>query len=539
MIAIGNIVRLDQALWLATAVEDGQCRLAPVTTADAAGGVPLDARDFENGLPRELGVAPQVLVGRETWTAAAGAEVVARVGTAALDRILRQKATLLAREHFDLVHAPRLARGDASAPVAGRVYGVEEIDAVLQSGLDLWLTTGRFNQAFEAGFAAFLGLGHVLTVNSGSSANLLALTALTSPLLKDRALKPGDEVLTVAAGFPTTVNPILQNGLVPVFVDVGLDTLNVLPERLEAAVGERTRAVMLAHTLGNPFDIAAVLDLCRRHDLFLIEDCCDALGSRYALPAGRESFSGLSGNTLCGTFGHIATFSFYPAHHITMGEGGAVATADPLLKKILESFRDWGRDCWCPPGHDNTCRCRFGWKWGALPEGYDHKYVYSHVGYNLKITDMQAAVGLAQLERLPQFIARRRENYRTWLAELDGLSGHLAPFRPLPEADPSWFGLAVTLTSQTPGLREKLLAHLNDRHIGTRLLFAGNVTKQPYFQGRPHRIVGGLENTDAIMTRTFWLGVYPGLERRHIVHAATALRAFFNGSDAALPGSGK
>lgn len=531
MIAIGMVVRLEDGLWLVTAVSGRRCRLAPLTCAGSAAGdtamVPVADGDIIEGADA-LGAGLLVAADAETWRETPGGPVVARMGAGLLERLLRAKAGLLAREHYALIHAPRIAQAAQNAvPVAGRVYGAEEIDAVMQSGLDLWLTTGRFNEAFEKRLGAYLGLPHVLTVNSGSSANLLAVTALTSPLLGERALKSGDEVITVAAGFPTTVNPLIQNGLVPVFVDVDPTTLNILPERLEQALGPRTRAVILAHTLGNPFDVAAVTRFCQAHDLWLIEDCCDALGSQYVLPPEVAPLSGLAGNTCCGAFGHIAAFSFYPAHHITMGEGGAVATADPLLKKILESLRDWGRDCWCKPGHDNSCRRRFGWKWGELPEGYDHKYVYSHVGYNLKITDMQAAVGVAQLDRLPAFMAARRDNYRAWLEELVGLEDHVMPFRPLPEADPCWFGLALTICDRTPGLRERLLSQLNEHRIGTRLLFAGNIIKQPAYAGCTYRVAGGLENTDAVMARTFWVGVYPGLCREQVARAAGVLRAFW------------
>ncbi|MBG0777770.1 MAG: lipopolysaccharide biosynthesis protein RfbH [Desulfovibrionaceae bacterium] len=458
----------------------------------------------------------------------AGAEVCGQASPELTEAALRRRILAGVDAFHAHVHADRapFAPGVSPVPVSGRVYGARDIESLVDASLDFWLTTGRCNAAFEKRFAEFLGVRHVLTVNSGSSANLVAVSALTSPKLGERRLAPGDEVITVAAGFPTTVNPILQNGLVPVFVDVDPRTLNVLPERLEGALGPRTRAVVLAHTLGNPFDVARVLDFCRRHDLWLVEDCCDALGSEYTLPPGAASFSGATGAARCGAFGHIATFSFYPAHHITMGEGGAVATQDGQLKKILESFRDWGRDCWCAPGCDNSCGCRYGWKWDRLPEGYDHKYVYSHLGYNLKITDMQAAVGLAQLDHLEEFIARRRENFALWTELLAPLAGVFTLPRATENSAPSWFGLPLTLRSDRPGLRTSLLTLLAEKRVGTRLLFGGNLVNQPYFQGRPHRVAGGLENTDAIMHRTFWLGVYPGLDRARIEYAAGLLAAW-------------
>jgi CDP-6-deoxy-D-xylo-4-hexulose-3-dehydrase len=351
-------------------------------------------------------------------------------------------------------------------------------------------------------------------VNSGSSANLLALTALTSPQLGERRLRPGDEVITCASGFPTTVNPILQNQLVPVFLDVHLPTYNLDVARLEEAIGPRTRAIMLAHTLGNPFDLEAVMALARKHDLWVVEDCCDAVGARFQ---GR----------MVGTFGDLATVSFYPAHHLTMGEGGAVLTADPRLKKIVESFRDWGRDCWCEPGHDNTCRKRFDWQLGELPRGYDHKYTYSHIGYNLKATDMQAAVGLSQLEKLPGFLLRRQANFQHLLVRLQPLRQHLI----LPEAtrgaEPSWFGFPLTVREGASKTRDEIIRHLDGAGIGTRLLFGGNLLRQPAYLGIPHRRVGDLAQADRVMRDTFWVGVYPGL-------SPAALDRLANGLEGAL-----
>ena len=403
--------------------------------------------------------------------------------------------------------------GHSPVPPSGKQLGAQEFVNLVDAALDGWLTTGRFNDAFEKGLAGVLGVPHVLTCNSGSSANLLAMTALTSPCLGARALKPGDEVITAAAGFPTTVNPILQNGLTPVFVDSEIGTYNPTPAAIEAGLSPRTKAIMLAHTLGNPYDAAALRALADRHGLWLIEDCCDALGST------------LNGR-LVGTFGHIGTLSFYPAHHITMGEGGAVFTADPTLKRALESFRDWGRDCWCNPGCDNTCGKRYDWQLGDLPAGYDHKYVYSHLGYNLKITDMQAAVGLAQLDRLDAFVAARKRNF----AFLHGQLGKLADFLILPEAtagsDPSWFGFPVTLHDDAAFNRVSLLRFLDQHKIGTRLLFAGNITRQPYMRGRNYRIHGQLENTDKIMRDTFWIGVWPGLSREQLDYAVHHIKTF-------------
>ena len=401
---------------------------------------------------------------------------------------------------------------DVIAP-SGKQLGPEEFASVVDASLDGWLTTGRFNQRFEEQLASFLGVPFVLTCNSGSSANLLALSALTSPQLGDRALKPGDEVITAAAGFPTTINPILQNGLVPVFVDSCIPTYNPSTKQIAEAIGPRTRAIMLAHTLGNPFDLAAIKTLADQHGLWLIEDCCDALGAEYQ---GRK----------VGTWGDIGTLSFYPAHHITMGEGGAVFARDKHLKRIIESFRDWGRDCWCNPGCDNTCGQRFDWQLGQLPIGYDHKYIYSHVGYNLKITDMQAALGVAQLQKLDHFIEVRRRNFN----RLTTLLQPLADYFILPEATanstPSWFGFPLTLHPTAPFDRRDLLRFLDQRKIGTRLLFAGNVTRQPYFADKPYRISGNLTNADTIMQNTFWIGLWPGLEEEHLIYMTQSLSEF-------------
>lgn len=414
------------------------------------------------------------------------------------EQLRKQIIELVAQYGQMASQATGFVPGQSVVPPAGKVVGAPEMELMVEAALDGWLTTGRFNAIFEKKLAEFLGVPYVLTTNSGSSANLLAFSALTSPKLGARAIQPGDEVITVAAGFPTTVNPIIQSGAVPVFVDVELPTYNIDPELIAAAISPKTKAIMLAHTLGNPYNLNVVLDLVKKHDLWLIEDCCDALGSRYA-------------GQLVGTFGHIATLSFYPAHHITMGEGGAVFTRDPKLMRILASFRDWGRDCFCQPGQDNTCRKRFDWQLGDLPAGYDHKYVYSHLGYNLKITDMQAACGLAQLERLPDFIATRKQNFHYLHSRLQPCVEALI----LPEAtalaDPAWFGFPITLREGLRVSRVDMQRSLDQQRVGTRLLFAGNLTRQPYMAGRAYRVSGALTRTDQVMNQTFWVGVYPGL----------------------------
>lgn len=408
---------------------------------------------------------------------------------------------------------PTFVPGRTPIPASGKVIGEPELRNMVEASLDGWLTSGRFNDAFEKRLGGFLGVPHILTTNSGSSANLLAFSALTSPVLKDRALKPGDEVITVAAGFPTTVNPMLLYGMTPVFVDVDIPTYNIDVSRLEAAVSPRTRAIMLAHTLGNPFNLDEVMRVARKHDLWVVEDCCDALGASYR-------------GKLVGTFGDIGTLSFYPAHHITMGEGGAVFTNNGDLRRVLESLRDWGRDCYCPPGKENTCGKRFGWSLGTLPPGYDHKYTYSHAGYNLKITDMQAAVGLAQLERLDEFVRVRRSNFRFLRARLESVQEYFILPEATPNSDPSWFGFLLTIRSSAPFNRVDLLKFLDGHKVGTRLLFAGNITRQPYFESRHYRISGGLERTDTIMNNTFWLGVYPGLSEEALEYVSQQLEVF-------------
>jgi CDP-6-deoxy-D-xylo-4-hexulose-3-dehydrase len=427
---------------------------------------------------------------------------------------LRQQILELVAQYAAVSPTPTFQSGKTPIPPSGKVVGAPEMQLIVEAGLDAWLTTGRFNQIFEHKLGEFLGVPHVLTTNSGSSANLLAFSALTSPLLGDRALKPGDEVITVAAGFPTTVNPILQHGCVPVFVDIQIPTYNIDVDLLEAAISSHTRAIMLAHTLGNPYNVAIVSQFAQQHGLWLIEDCCDALGSRYA-------------DKLVGTYGDIGTLSFYPAHHITMGEGGAVFTRNPELKRIIESIRDWGRDCWCNPGCDNTCGKRFNWQLGELPKGYDHKYVYSHLGYNLKITDMQAACALAQMDRLPGFIDARRRNFSYLSDRLAPLSEYLELPLATPCSSPSWFGYPLTLKPTANTTRVDLLRYLDQFKIGTRLLFAGNLTRQPYMHGRPYRTVGSLSNTDRVMNDTFWVGLWPGLNSEMLDYTADRIGSYF------------
>ncbi len=425
--------------------------------------------------------------------------------------VLRARILELVDEYARIAHAePPFVLGKSAVAVSGKVYDAQDVRALVDAALDFWLTTGRYNATFERRLAKLLGVRNVLTTNSGSSANLLAMSALTSPLLGREAIQPGDEVITVAAGFPTTVNPALINGLVPVFVDIDIPSYNVVPALVEEAISERTRAIMIAHTLGNPFDLGAITRIAQAHDLWLIEDCCDALGTTYD---GR----------LVGTFGDVATLSFYPAHHITMGEGGAVFTGNALLRRALASIRDWGRDCWCDPGMDNTCGKRFSWNLGTLPEGYDHKYTYSHLGYNLKITDMQAAVGVAQLDHLQAFIAARRRNFRRLYSGLSELQDFLILPQATPGSDPSWFGFLITVRESAPFGRNQLTAMLNARGVATRPLFAGNLVRQPYMRDRRYRVVGNLQNTDRVMHQTFWIGVYPGLSDAHIDHSIATI----------------
>ena len=403
--------------------------------------------------------------------------------------------------------------GDSYIPYAGRVYDEKDIISLVDSALDFWLTSGRYANQFETEFAEFLGVKHCLLTNSGSSANLLAVSALTSPKLGEKRLKPGDEVITVAAAFPTTVNPIIQNNLIPVFVDVDLGTYNIQADKIEDAISDKTRAIFIAHTLGNPFDLNKVMEVAEKYDLWVIEDNCDALGSKY-----KEQHTG--------TFGHIATFSFYPAHHITMGEGGALVTNDIQLKRLIESFRDWGRDCWCEPGCDNSCGNRFLQQFGELPFGYDHKYVYSHIGYNLKLTDMQAAVGVEQLKKLPAFIEARKRNFRMLYDGLEKYNEHFILPEVEPEGDPSWFGFSLTVREEAGFTKDEIVEYLEDSKIATRMLFAGNITKQPCFEGVEYRVCGSLVNTDRIMNDMFWIGIYPGLTDKMIAYVIQKFEDF-------------
>jgi CDP-6-deoxy-D-xylo-4-hexulose-3-dehydrase len=427
---------------------------------------------------------------------------------------LRREIGALVQQYADAIYVPQaFLPGQTVVPPSGKVIGAQELKNMVEASLDGWLTTGRFNAEFEKKLAAFIGVKELITVNSGSSANLVAFNTLTSPKLGDRAIRRGDEVIGVAAGFPTTVNPIIQFGAVPVFVDVDRLTHNIDATKIEAAISPKTKAIMLAHSLGNPFNLDAVTALCKKHNLWLVEDCCDALGTTYR-------------DQMVGTFGDIATLSFYPAHHITMGEGGAVFSNNPKLMQIAESFRDWGRDCYCQPGKDNTCGKRFCQKLGDLPFGYDHKYTYSHLGYNLKITDMQAACGLAQLEKAPQFIQARKDNFAFLKARLKDCE----EFVSLPEAtehsDPSWFGFPITLKENCPVSRLDLLTYLDQNKIGTRLLFAGNLTRQPYMAGTDYRISGDLTNTDNVMNNTFWIGVQPALTREMLEFAVQKIETY-------------
>ncbi len=440
-----------------------------------------------------------------------------------IDRQLRGQVIAATVQYYEFKHKGKktFTAGDR-IPYGGRIFDEKEITALVDAALDFWLTAGRYAEKFEQGFTEFLGVKHCSLTNSGSSANLLAFMALTSAQLGDRRIRQGDEVITVAAGFPTTVAPIIQFGAVPVFIDVTLPTYNIDCSQLEKALSERTKAVMLAHTLGNPFDVSAVKDFCDSHDLWLIEDNCDALGAKYNHNSEWK---------YTGTIGHIGTSSFYPPHHITMGEGGAVYTNDGLLKRLMESFRDWGRDCWCPSGHDNTCKRRFTQQFGSLPMGYDHKYVYSQFGYNLKITDMQAAIGCAQLEKLPGFIEARKKNWNMFREGLDSLSDHLVLPEPTKNSNPSWFGFLLTMKKKAGHTREELVTHLEKAGVQTRMLFAGNLIKHPCFDAmrsekRGFRVVGEMMNTDRIMRDSFWVGVYPGMTDEMISFTIDTMKKF-------------
>jgi len=473
--------------------------------------IALNATDMAEGTLKQASVAR---VDKVLTIHSSKCRKVARLNSKKIDEMLR-KATLLHVENFaaNKYAVPVFTPGETAVPPSGKLLGAQELKNMVEASLDGWLTTGRFNAEFEKKLAAFIGIKHLITVNSGSSANLVAFNTLTSPKLGERAIKKGDEVIGVAAGFPTTVNPVLQFGAVPVFVDVDPLTHNIDASLIEAAISPKTRAIMLAHSLGNPFNLDVVTALCSKYKLWLVEDCCDALGTTYR-------------GQMVGTFGDIGTLSFYPAHHITMGEGGAVFTKHDELKTIAESFRDWGRDCYCQPGKDNTCGKRFCQQLGDLPYGYDHKYTYSHLGYNLKISDMQAACGLAQLDKAAQFIQARKDNFAYLLGRLQDC----AEFIQLPVAtehsDPSWFGFPITLKPNCPVTRLDLLTYLDQNKIGTRLLFAGNLTRQPYMIGAHYRISGTLTNTDNVMNNTFWIGVQPALTREMLEFAVTKIESY-------------
>ena len=432
------------------------------------------------------------------------------------EQLREQILNLVSEYHAEAFPERPFLGGISNVPVSGKVFDQNELKLLVDSSLDFWLTTGRYAEKFEKSFAKIMGMKHAMLCNSGSSANLLAVSALTSPRLGKRALKEGDEVITAAAGFPTTVNPILQNRLTPVFVDVELATYDSSVEKIEAAIGPKTRAIVMAHTLGNPFDIAGVMELAKQHKLFVVEDTCDAVGAKF------------NGQPV-GSFGDLSTTSFYPAHHITMGEGGCVLVNKASMKKIVESLRDWGRDCWCPPGVDNTCGRRFDWQLGELPYGYDHKYVYSHVGYNLKMTDMQAAVGVAQLDKLDGFIQARNSNFNKIYAGLKDLQEFLILPAATKNSEPSWFGFPITVRKDAPFTRFELVQHIESRRIGTRQLFGGNLLRQPAYLKSPMRVVGDLTNADFITENTFWIGVYPGLTKDMVDYMLHEIQDFVSG----------
>ncbi len=443
-------------------------------------------------------------------------EKIGRLSTQKIDELLRKMIFNITNLHYDLIHkkSQKFVPGKTYVPYSAKVYDADEMTTLMDSSLDFWLTSGRYAKKFERDFANFLGATYCSLTNSGSSANLLAVSALTSIKLGERRLSPGDEVITTACAFPTTVNPIIQNNLIPVFLDVDLDgTYNIESKKIEAAISPKTKAIFLAHTLGNPFNIDKILPIVKKYDLWLIEDNCDAVGSKY-------------NNRFTGTFGDISTYSFYPPHHLTMGEGGALLTDDALLKRIIESFRDWGRDCWCDPGIDNTCKKRFDWQLGKLPFGYDHKYIYSHIGYNLKITDLQASIGVAQLKKLPRFIEARKKNWEFLYKKLKKYENYFILPKAMENSEPSWFGFLLTVRENAPFTRNEITKHLEDNKIATRLLFSGNIVRHPSLENAKYRIVGNLANTDFIMENSFWIGVYPGLTEDMLNHMVNVIVDF-------------
>ena len=513
---LGDIVILDHSDWIRNVpknemglvydIKDNQIQVLYMTqeeTPDHPYSVKISDIDLIDGnLPQDYFVITNTML---LIKMKLSIKKVGRVSVQKMDEILRQMAHNIVAKHYDIVHKKDEAfiPGKTYIRYAGRVYDAEEMNAIVDSALDFWLTASRFAKQFEKEFAKFLGVTHCILTNSGSSANLLAISALTSPKLGERMLKPGDEVMTTACAFPTTVNPIIQNNLIPVFIDVNLGTYNIQADKIEEALSEKTKAIFVAHTLGNPFDLDKVLSIAQKYNLWVIEDNCDALGSKY-----NEKYTG--------TFGHISTFSFYPAHHMTMGEGGALVTNDTQLKILIESFRDWGRDCWCEPGHDNTCTNRFGWQLGSLPYGYDHKYIYSHIGYNLKVTDMQAAVGMAQLKKLPDFIRTRKKNWKLLHEGLKKYDDYFILPKATNDSDPSWFGFPLTIKENAPFSRNEIVSYLEENKIATRLLFSGNIIRHPSFEDVSYRVYGELLNTDRITNDTFWIGVFPGLNKDHI-----------------------
>jgi CDP-6-deoxy-D-xylo-4-hexulose-3-dehydrase len=476
-------------------------------------GIEITNDNLEEGELRDRGI---VIIEKLFTISPIDYQKIASVNKESLDKILRTFTKYVSSIYFKVFYK---RKSMDKIPASGKVLDEDDLFNLIDASLDMWLTAGRFAEEFEKEFPKFLGRKYCALVNSGSSANLIAISALTSYKLGERRLKPGDEVITVAAGFPTTITPIIQNNLIPVFIDVDIGTYNVNVEQLENAISEKTRAIFLAHTLGNPFNVDKVMEIAKKNNLWLIEDNCDALGSKY-------------GGKYTGTFGNISTFSFYPAHHMTMGEGGALLTDNPELYKIILSFRDWGRDCWCPPGKDNTCGKRFNWKLGDLPFGYDHKYIYSHSGYNLKATDFQAAIGLTQLGKLPEFIIRRKENFKLLCESFkkEGLDEYFILPRWLPKSDVSWFGFPLTIKDNTSFDRKELIEFLEKNKIGTRLLFAGNMIKQPAFTNNQmnYRVFGELKNTDKIMKDTFWVGVWPGIGEKEIEYIVGKFREFIN-----------
>jgi len=536
MVAIGDIVSLEvgilskKGFGLVLGEDTRELVIAPILeeknlNRSKTDSIPITREDLECAEVERIGF---VHAHRTVWIEKKPYEILGKATSKFVDKVLRFQAATMAQNYYAFAHRPKqsfFVPGVSPVPVSGRFYGSEEIENLIESALDFWLTTGRFNDAFQQKLASYLNLKHVITANSGSSANLLAISALTSPKLEAKKLRPGDEIITVAAGFPTTVNPIIQNGLIPVFVDVDIPTYNIKPDLIDGAVSERTRGIMLAHTLGNPFDLNEVLRVARKYNLWVIEDCCDALGSKYFLDLSLVTPDS-SQSQFVGTFGDIATFSFYPAHHITMGEGGALATANDLLKCLIESFRDWGRDCWCHPGCDNTCRKRFDWQLGDLPKGYDHKYIYSHLGYNLKITDMQAAVGIAQIEKLQSFIECRRKNWQFYYEKLKTFEEYFYLPKPSPNSEPSWFGFVLTVRENAPFSKNEIVEYLEGNNIATRMLFSGNIIRHPSFENVTYRIHGNLENTDLIMNNSFWLGIYPGLNKAMLNYVVSQIDKF-------------